>query len=375
MKILIFSWRGPNHPNAGGAEIVIQEYAKGWVKSGHEVTLFTSFFKGAKKHEIVDGVEICRAGDQILGVQVEGFLWYLFKNKSSFDLIIDNFHGLPFFTPLYIRRKKLAFIHEVTKDVWGLNPWPKPFNLIPAFLGPLTEPYIFKVLYHKTPFLTVSESTRSDLLEWGISGSGVTVINNGVNTTHMSSKLPKERKKIIVFLGALAKDKGIEDAIESFSLISKNLPDICQFWIIGKGKPDYEKDLRKKVQEAGMTDEVKFWGYVSEDKKFELLQKAHILVNPSKREGWGLVVIEGGVVGVPTVGYDVPGLRDSIIDGKTGILCKASPNKLAESVVSLIQNTDKYNFLSKEAALWSKKFSWEHSIEESLKLLEKIVES
>lgn len=118
LKILIFSWRGPKHPHQGGAEIVTHEHAKAWVRAGHDVTLFTSHFDDAEFEETIDGVKIIRAGSQILTVQLKAFLWYFFRNKNSFDLVIDQFHGLPFFTPLYVRSQKLAFIHEVTKDVW-----------------------------------------------------------------------------------------------------------------------------------------------------------------------------------------------------------------------------------------------------------------
>src|SRR6266498_3127303 len=110
MNILIFSWRGPKHPNAGGAEISTHEHAKGWVKAGHRVTLFTSYFPNSKKEEVIDGIEVKRYGRQMFGVQWEAFVWYLFKPHEKFDLVIDEFHGIPFFTPLYVKVKKMGFI-------------------------------------------------------------------------------------------------------------------------------------------------------------------------------------------------------------------------------------------------------------------------
>src|SRR3989344_3946668 len=180
MNVLILSWRGPGHPNAGGAEQVTLEHAKGWVKAGHEVTLFTSFFKGAKKEDLINGVKIIRIGRQFFGVQINAFFWYLFGKHQKFDLVIDEFHGIPFFTPFYIRARKIALIHEVARDVWKLNPWPKPFNLIPSFFGTMLEPLIFRIFYRKIPFTTVSNSTKDDLLGWGIPKSSITVIHNGV---------------------------------------------------------------------------------------------------------------------------------------------------------------------------------------------------
>ena len=208
MNILILSWRGTGHPNAGGAEISTHEHAKAWVKDGYSVTLFTSFYKGAKSEEKIDGVNIIRRGDQFFSVHWEAFKWYCFGHHQKFDLVVDQFHGVPFFTPLYVRVKKLGFIHEVTKEVWNLNQWPFPFNFIVAILGRTLEPLVFK-LYQNTYFMTVSESTKKDLIGWGMPEKNITIIHNGIYI-HRFKKLPnKELKKTLIYLGALAKDKGI----------------------------------------------------------------------------------------------------------------------------------------------------------------------
>lgn len=370
LNILILSWRGPGHPNAGGAEVSTHEHAKGWVKAGHCVTLFTSYYQGAKEDEIIDGVKIKRCGRQVFGVQWEVFKWYRFKVHPKFDLVIDQFHGIPFLTPLFVKEKKLGFIHEVAKEVWRLNPWPKPMFFIPAILGTLIEPLIFKFLYRKIPFMTVSDSTKEDLISWGIPKINITVVHNGVNMPNI--KIPrKEAKNTLIYLGAISKDKGIEDALRVFSLLNK-IGDF-QFWIVGKSDPAYLEFLKKIVKNLGIEKKTKFWGYVSEDKKYGLLGKSHILVNPSVREGWGLVVIEAAQMGTPTIAYDVPGLRDSIVDGRTGILCKKRNTLiLTEAVIELINDKIRYARFSKQAFLWSKNFNWEKSAKMSLDLINRI---
>ncbi|OGE33564.1 hypothetical protein A3J19_02380 [Candidatus Daviesbacteria bacterium RIFCSPLOWO2_02_FULL_41_8] len=372
MNILILSWRGPGHPNAGGAEISTHEHARGWVKAGHNVTLFTSYFQGAKKEEVVDGVFILRKGNQFIEVQWEAFKWYLFGSHTKFDLVIDQFHGIPFFTPLYVRKKKLAFIHEVTKEVWQSNPWPWPFCLGPKIFGPIIEPLIFKLVYRNVPFMTVSESTKNDLVNWGIPKQNVNVIYNGINTPK-GSYPRKQVIKTITFLGALAKDKGIEEAINVFSILQKKYKKNFQYWIAGKADSRYLEILKKKAKKLGLAD-AKFWGYVSEKKKFELLAKSHILINPSIREGWGLVVIESARVGTPTVAFDVPGLRDSIKDGETGILSKElSAENLAGKIIYLLDDEKKYNRMSNNAVNWSKNFSWDRASKLSIDLVMKII--
>lgn len=369
LNILILSWRGPKHPNAGGAEISTHEHVKAWVKAGHSVTLFTSYYQGAKKEELVDGVKIIRSGQQDLGVHIEVFKWYCFKKHSKFDLVIDQFHGIPFFTPIFVRVKKLAFIHEVAKEVWKLNQWPNPLNFMVAILGGLIEPLIFK-LYKKVPFMTVSESTKNDLVLWGIPKQNINIIHNGITIPNISSK--KAEKKTVVYLGALAKDKGIETALVSFNYLQKRFKEDIQFWIIGRGEEKYLRFLKSQAVSLGL-ENTKFWGYVDEIKKFELLGSGHVLINPSIREGWGLVVIEAAAMGTPTIAFNVPGLRDSIINGKTGILVnELSPGVQAEKIAELLDDKMRLSQISKKAISWSKNFSWEKSTAASLRLIEEI---
>ncbi len=371
MKILIFSWRGPKHPNAGGAEISTHEHAKRWVKAGHKVTLFTSFYKGAKDNEIIDNVDIIRRGSQVFSVQTEAFKWYLFNKHPKFDVVIDQFHGIPFFTPLFVNAKKIGFIHEVTKEVWKLNPWSKPFNIFPTILGTFFEPLIFKLFYKQTPFITVSDSTKKDLIEWGIPKDKITIIHNGFSFFKVPG-VKKEKRKTILFLGALSKDKGIEEALETFSLIDSREKK-WQLWVVGKSDIRYLNKLKLQCRTLSINKRVKFWGFVSENRKYELLSRAHIVINPSIREGWGLVVIEAASVGIPTIAFNVPGLRDSISNGHTGIICFDNTTKeLARNIIKLINDTKKYKKMSSNAILWSKNFSWEESAAKSLMLLENI---
>lgn len=371
MNIVIFSWRGPKHPLSGGAEIATFEHAKEWTRVGNKVTLFTSYFEGAKKKETLNGIEIIRRGGDAFGVKLVAPFWYLFGNHSKFDLVVDEFHGIPFFTPVYVRTKKLAFIHELAKEVWWLNPWPKPFNYIPAFFGTLFEPLIFKLLYKNIQFMTVSESTKNDLIEWGIPVGKIKVVHNGVNTIPVNVK--KEVRKTAIFLGALAKDKGIEDALRAFSLIDKK-DSGWQFWVVGWGAKNYLNVLKALARELKIERKVEFWGFVDDKKKFELLTRAHVFINPSVREGWGLVNIEASSAGTPVVGYNVPGMKDSVISGKTGLLFRLGDyESLAENAIRLCNSARFYATMHKEAIAWAKRFTWERSTKESLNLIKNLV--
>jgi glycosyltransferase involved in cell wall biosynthesis len=283
MRILVLSWRGPKHPLAGGAEQVMHEHMKGWVRDGHKVALFSSKSKGLSENEILDGVEVVRRGDQYLGVRIAA-LFYYFKNKGKIDLVVDQFHGIPFFTPFYVSKPKLAVLQEVAKRVWLLNELPIPLNWMVGVLGYVLEPLIFP-FYKNIPFMVGSQSAKDDLIKLGVLSKNITVVPHGVIVEKPDPLPEKEKIKTITYLGALAKDKGIEDALRAFSII--NTKGNYKFWVIGHGSPLYQKylsDLSKKLE---LINNIKFWGYVDQKNKFKLLAKSYLLINPSVHEGWG----------------------------------------------------------------------------------------
>ncbi len=371
MNILVFSWRDPKHPLAGGAEQVMHEHMKGWVGAGHKVTLFTSHFSGGSRKENVDGVLVIRRGFQYLGVHFLGCFWYLFGKHQRFDLVVDQFHGIPFFTPLYVRVPKLAVLQEVAREVWFISQMPKSLGWLVGWFCYLLEPFFF-IMYKKIPFMVGSDSAKKDLVKFGVPPTDVTIVSHGVLVKKPVPMPPKEHKKTIIFLGALARDKGIEDAIKVFAILSKKKD--FNFWVVGKGPPDYLVYLKGLTEVLDISKQVSFWGFVSTEKKFELLAKAHVMVNPSIREGWGLVNIEANSMGTPVVAYKSPGLIDSIKSGVSGIFCvENTPKALAEAVYVLLTNTKRLATMSGTAVDWSKRFSWKQARVQSLQLIKEVV--
>ncbi len=367
MNILVLSWRDPKHPLAGGAEQVMHEHMKGWVEAGHTVALFASKMPAVHQTEEIDGIKIIRGGYQYLGVQIAAFFYYL-KNRNKIDYLVDQFHGFPFFTPLYSNKPKLAVLQEVASKVWFLNPLPFPINYIIGSLGYLFEPFIF-IFYRNTHFMTGSVSAKKDLIRFGIKAENITPVPHGV-LVHMPKPFPKKEKKFtVIYLGALSKDKGVEDALICFKFLSKYN---YNFWIVGKPETKaYFDKLKYKAKQYKVN--AKFWGFVSQKKKFKLLARSHVLVNPSVHEGWGLVNIEANTVGTPVVACNSAGLVDSVKSGKSGVIVKNNtPQELAKTVVELLGNQKKYDDLQKGALKWSKNFSWEKSKKLSLALIEKL---
>lgn len=370
MRILVFSWRDPRHPTAGGAEQVMHEHMKGWVAGGHDVTLFASRVKGLPSEETIDGVGIIRRGIQYFGVQIAGFFYYL-KNSGNFDLVVDQFHGLPFFTPLYVHKPILAVIQEVAREVWLKNELPFPLNFICGWIGYIGEPFIF-IFYRKIFFMTGSASAKKSLMKVGISEKRIEVVEHGVIVKRPIPFPKKEKVKTIMFLGAISKDKGIEDALKTFAIL--NSKGNFRFWIVGKSSEFYKKLIVDTASSLGFSKNLTYFGFVSDKKKFELLARSHVMINPSLLEGFGLVNIEANVVGTPVVAYTSAGLTDSVKNGVSGILCKRNiPEELAKEVFELLEDDKKYRKLQKGAINWSKSFSWDRSKKKSLGLIKKLV--
>jgi len=369
MNILVLSWRDHKHPQAGGAEQVMREHMKGWIKGGHNVTLFSSRFVGCSKYEKSEEMEIIHEGDQYIGVKILAFIYWI-RNHQKFDLVVDQFHGIPFFTPLYVHKPKLAVLQEVAREVWFLNGFPFPFNYIIGIIGFLVEPLIF-LFYKKIPFMVGSKSAKNDLVSIGVFNKNITIIPHGVIIEKYKNIPKKEKIKTIVFLGALTKDKGIEDALKAFSILNEQ--GNYKFWVVGGGGRPYVKALHLMANKLSIRNRIRFWDFVGQKKKFELLAKAHVLINPSVREGWGLVNIEANAVGTPVVAYKSAGLVDSVKDGRSGVVIKKnSPEELAKQTIFIFENKRIFEKLQKGAISWSKEFSWEVSRKKSLSLINRV---
>ncbi|MEK7169135.1 MAG: glycosyltransferase family 4 protein [Patescibacteria group bacterium] len=366
MNILVFSWRDPKHPLAGGAEQSVHEHMKGWVKKGHNVTLFSSRVIGLKSEELIDGVKIIRRSFQYIGVQIVGFFYYL-KNKNNIDFVVDQFHGIPFFTPLYVTKPKLAVLQEVAKEVWFKNPLKFPLNLIIGFIGFITEPIIF-LFYRKTHFMVGSASAKLDLLKWGIKNKNIMIVNHGIIFPRV---LPKHdyKSKMITFFGRITPDKGAMDAIKTFSIL--NTDGNFKFCMTGRIETDeYYQKILSESKRLGLGKSISFLINPTDEEKFKILSKTMILINPSAREGWCIINIEANAVGTSVVAYPSPGLIDSVNNGVSGILTKDStPEDLAREVILLVNDKKKYQKLSEGAINWSSKFSYS----EASKLSEKLI--
>jgi glycosyltransferase involved in cell wall biosynthesis len=367
MNILILNWRDPKNPKSGGAEIVTMGHAKAWIMAGHRVTWFTSKFKNCKAQEEIEGINIIRKGNS-LTVYLLAPIFY-FVTGQKFDIVVDEIHGLPFFTPIYVHKPKIAFIHEVADEIWD-SMYPFPISV----LGKLFESIYFR-FYQNIKFWTDADSTIGDLEKQGIKRKNCTVINCPIVSKPLIKLPEKEKNTTFIFVSRIVKMKGIEEVIKAFHYVSiENMN--ARLWIVGNGDKKYENELREMINIYSLSNKVKFWGRVSEENKFKLLGKAHLLLHASVKEGWGLVVIEAASQGTPSVVYNVSGLKDSVKNNKTGIVLERNvPEEMAKEALKLFEEKERYRTYQINGLAWSKSLTWEKAAKESLNLINNTYEN
>jgi glycosyltransferase involved in cell wall biosynthesis len=362
MNILILNWRDVAHPKSGGAELVTMEHAKGWIRLGHSVTWITAGYKGAKHNEIVENVRfVRRAGSQTIYLYVPIFL---LLHAHEFDLIVDEVHGFPFYSPLFTRKPVIVFIHEIAGEIWDFM-FPFPKNII----GKLLEKWYF-LLYRKSLFWTDAPSTVDELVSRGIPKKQCYAIPCPIVGKIQDYRgIKKEKNPTYVFISRVVRMKGIEEVIKAFSFIAREQSDAA-LWIIGGGEDTYIEELKRMAKEYGVINNVIFYKQVSQQKKYDLLARAHILLHASVKEGWGLVVLEAASVKTPAVVYNVPGLKDVVKNGKTGIVIQDnSPQEMARQAVLLITDKRKYAQFQKTGFNRVMSFSWKEAIDTSNSVL------
>ena len=345
----------------GGAEVFTREVATRWVEAGHEVTLFTSEFPGAKAEEFLDGVRVVRAGGKY---SVYGKAKRYYKNffsKEGYDIIIDEVNTRPFFTPKFVNNgeRVVALIHQLAREYWFYE---MPFPVSYVGYHFLEERWLKN--YVDVPTVAVSESTRQDLLDLGF--KRVFVVPEGLNFTPLSVVPEKAPEPVVVFAGRLKRAKRPDHAVKAFKIVKEKVPE-AELWVLGDGP--FRNDLEKMAGEG-----VRFFGRLNNVERRDLIRNVSVLVNPSVREGWGLNVIEANALGVPCVAYDVAGLRDSVKDGVTGLLVESGDAEaLAEAIIRVLRDKALRLRLSENGLKFAKEFSWDKTAEEFMKVLEKTI--
>lgn len=298
MRILVLNWKDLTHPAAGGAEVYVDALVRHWAGAGHDVTLLCGLTPGQAPESTVEGVRVVRRGGR-LGVYREARRFWAEGGNGAFDVVLDAVNTRPFLAPRWAHGTPVvALAFQVAREVWGYEvPWPA------AVVGRYwLEPRWLRS-YADVPTLTISESSRQSLVAYGL--RDVSVVPVGLDLQPYPGPALKEAVPTVAFLGRLAANKRPDHALSAFQAARSSMGN-GQMWVVGTGP--MEAELRRRF--AG--EPVRFFGRTDQTRKANLLRRAHVLLVTSVREGWGLVVTEAAAVGTPAIGYDVPGLRDSL---------------------------------------------------------------
>lgn len=368
MKILVFNWQDVKNPLAGGAEVHFHQIFSRIAKRGHSVTLFCSSFPGATGEEVIDGIRIIREGGRNLFNYLVAWRYFTRFRSEGYDVIIDDMNKIPFFTPLFVREPLAIIIHHLfDRSIFLEASWP-----VAMYVYLAEKCGLMLARRNGTPVYVVSQSTKKEVLAAGIQESAIDIVYNCVDhDLHRRGDAPRSSMPLIGYFGRLKKYKSVEHLLRAYERIVPEFP-TSRLVIIGDG--DYRGTLERMTREMGMTERVSFTGFVSEEEKVRLLQEMWFLVNTSSKEGWGLTVIEANACGTTVVASDVPGLRDAVRDGETGLLYPyGDVEALAEKIRSLLNDDGLRHRLEEGAYVWAAKFNWEDMAVKTIGLLEGLV--
>ncbi|MBE0645166.1 MAG: glycosyltransferase family 4 protein [Bacteroidetes bacterium] len=366
MKILVLNWQDITNPLAGGAEVHLHEVFERIAARGHEVTLFCHYFDGAAREEMRNGIRIVRQGGRSLFNFHVPLAYFRRFRKERFDVIVDDVNKIPFYTPLFSREP----VQGVTHHLFGKSIFLETIFPFAAYVY-LSERLI-KPVYRRVHFIIGSPSTHKEYLEWGFPKEQVTVVNYCVNK---DIYYPDESNfydvQRIGYFGRLKKYKSVDHLLQAMDRIRDDYPSL-HLDIIGDG--DDKPRLEEMTSQLGLDSRVTFHGFIDESEKAPMLQKMNFVVNTSSKEGWGLTVVEANACGAPVVAANVPGLRDSVVDGQTGLLYEfGNIDDLVTKMRLFLDSTEQRNAFRERALSWAAKFDWDVATDETLAIIRRTI--
>ncbi|UUU21824.1 glycosyltransferase family 4 protein [Streptomyces sp. DSM 40750] len=339
-RIVFLARRDLGNPAAGGSELLVDRLAGGLTRLGHQVTLLCGGPAAYRDYRVVS------AG---------GDLSHHLRAKSVFarqigdcDLLVEVCNGMPYLAPLWHRGPTMCLVNHVHTDLWQLR-FGGP--LAPAArLGRRLEHWSLTAAQRRNLVVAVSSSTATALRAIGVERERIRVVHNGVEEP--GPRAERSPEPLFVAVGRLVEYKRIDLLLRLWERVRPVTGG--RLVIVGDGP---ERGRLEAMAGPG----VEFAGHVSEAEKHRLLCAAWLLLHPSAVEGWGLVVTEAAVRETPSVAFDVPGLRDSVVDGETGVLARGE-SSFAAAWCALALSTDRRVLMGKAARERAAHYRWEHTV-------------
>lgn len=362
MHILFCNWRDTRGPEGGGSERYVETMAEGLAARGHRVTIACAEHEAAPRDEVVNGVRYVRRGTK-LAIYLTTPLRLLARRYGKVDLVVDVQNGLPFFTRLATRKPVVVLLHHVHREQW-----PVVYPGLAGRIGWWVESKVAPRLYRRSRYVTVSEATRLELIDLGVDRDRLTVVHNGTDPAPAVESTRSASPRLCA-LGRLVPHKQVEHAIDALAVLRAGRPD-AELDVVGAGW--WEDELRTYAAAAGVEDAVHFHGFVDEQAKHEILARSWLMLMPSLKEGWGIVVGEAGTHGVPTVAYASAGGTLESIDHKDSGYLAEDHDDLVSAVVGLVADEQWRTFLGDGARMKAASYSWTASAESFAQVVEDV---
>jgi glycosyltransferase involved in cell wall biosynthesis len=373
VRIAVVNWRDPWHPEAGGAETYAWEMAQGLSRRGAHVTYLTARADGQSAAEHRDSIAIIRLGSRFT-VYPLVFGWLL-RHRRDFDAVVDCQNGIPFFTPWALPRRVPVFcvVHHVHDAQFGVH-----FSPPVAAIGRFLEGPVAKRAYRRHQCVAVSRSTAlamSRRLGWT---GPVSIIPNGLSpvakdtgaldtgapdmgaadTGAATRGVDSHAAAAITWVGRMVAHKRVDRVL---AVASRLAPAAVTIDVIGRGP--CSEELAAQIASLGLGDRVRLRGYMPEDAKRAAVAASLLHLNTSQGEGWGLCVLEAAQLGVPTVAYDVDGLRDAVRDGETGWLVHSGERleDVVERALTTLSDAGRRAEIAAACRAWAAQFDWDDS--------------
>ena len=372
MKILMLTWEYPPRI-VGGIARVVNDLSKRLIKDGHDVTVVTYREGNAPYFEDDKGVKVYRVDNFM--INPNNFIdWIMQMNfnmiakaneiiakEGAFDVIhahdwlvayaaktLKNSYDIPIVSTIHATESgRNSGIHDETQRYINDTEW--------------------MLTYESTEVIVNSNYMKRELQSlFGLPFEKINVIPNGININMFNGvekdydfrrKYALDNEKIILFMGRLVYEKGVQHLISAMPKIFAGYHD-AKLVIAGKG--GMLDELRAQVNSLGISNKVYFTGYMDSKQVCKMYKCADVSVFPSTYEPFGIVALEAMLSGTPVVVSDIGGLNEIVEHGVDGMKSYAgNPNSLADSILALLYNPQLADSVVKKAkAKVKNEFNW-----------------
>lgn len=374
MKILMLTWEYPPRI-VGGIARVVHDLSKRLIKDGHEVTVVTYRDNAdVPEYENDKGVNVYRVDNYMIHPNnfIDWIMQLNFNMLSKATEIINKEGG---FDVIHAHDWLVTYAAKSLKNAYDI-PIVATIHATEAGrnsgIHDETQRYIndteWLLTYEATEVIVNSNYMKNEIQRlFGLPFDKINVIPNGINLSNFTGierdydfrrQYAMDNEKIILYVGRLVYEKGVQHLIAAMPKILSNYND-AKLIIAGRG--GMMDELRAEASNLGLNDKIYFTGYLNSKQVQKMYKCADVAVFPSTYEPFGIVALEAMLAGVPTVVADVGGLDEIVTHGVDGMKSYAgNANSIADSVTALLYDHQLATNVSKKAKQKVKdQFNWE----------------